>query len=194
MSKYLGKSIASAKGHLDQQYKNCRYITTTTRDQKECGNTIEEEIITPITECTNLVFVAIKSSQHYSPRRKNPIDQTGRFTILSNKVNQYIMFMYEYDSNAILIHPMKNRTAAEITNAFPVLHKCLCRVVLKPQFDKLNNEPPEKLITKITDKNVEHQLVFPHSHRRDPAERAIRTFKNYFIAALCSTDPNFPMK
>ena len=102
--------------------------------------------------------------------------------------------MYEYDSSTILIHPMKNRTAAEITNAFPVLHKCLCRVVLKPQFDKLNNEPPEKLITKITDKNVEHQLVFPHSHRRDPAERAIRTFKNYFIAALCSTDPNFPMK
>ena len=32
VSKHLDKSITSAKGHLDQQYKNCRYTTTTTRD------------------------------------------------------------------------------------------------------------------------------------------------------------------
>ena len=30
-------------------------------------------------------------------------------------------------------------------------------------------------------------------HRRNAAERAIRTFKNHFIAILCGTDPAFPM-
>ena len=32
----------------------------------------------------------------------------------------------------------------------------------------------------------------PHIHQRNTAERAIRTFKNHFIAGLYSTDPNFP--
>jgi hypothetical protein len=30
-------------------------------------------------------------------------------------------------------------------------------------------------------------------HRRNVAERAIRTWKNHFVAGLCSTDTRFPM-
>ena len=37
------------------------------------------------------------------------------------------------------------------------------------------------------------QHVPPGNHRGNKAERAIRTFKNHFIAALCTVDPNFPM-
>ena len=40
---------------------------------------------------------------------------------------------------------------------------------------------------------VDFQLAPPHMHRRNAAERAIRTFKNHFIAILCGTDPNFPI-
>jgi hypothetical protein len=36
-------------------------------------------------------------------------------------------------------------------------------------------------------------FVPPGIHRRNAAERAIRTFKNHFIAALCSVDKNFPI-
>jgi hypothetical protein len=35
--------------------------------------------------------------------------------------------------------------------------------------------------------------VPPYSHRRNSAERAIRSFKDHFIAGLCSTDKSFPM-
>ena len=38
---------------------------------------------------------------------------------------------------------------------------------------------------------MEYQLVPPHIHRRNASERAIRIFKNHFIAGLASTDPNF---
>jgi hypothetical protein len=41
---------------------------------------------------------------------------------------------------------------------------------------------------------MEYQLVPPHTHRRYAAERAIRTFKNHFIAGLCSTNPDFPLR
>ena len=38
-----------------------------------------------------------------------------------------------------------------------------------------------------------YQLVPPGCHCRNAAERAIRTFKNHFIAGLCSVDENFPI-
>jgi hypothetical protein len=33
----------------------------------------------------------------------------------------------------------------------------------------------------------------PGIHRRNAAERAIRTFKNHFIAGLCGVDQYFPL-
>ncbi len=42
-------------------------------------------------------------------------------------------------------------------------------------------------------RNINFQLVPPDVHRRNAAERAICTWKNHFIAGLCSTDPTFPM-
>jgi hypothetical protein len=41
--------------------------------------------------------------------------------------------------------------------------------------------------------NVDFQLVPPGIHRRNAAERAIRTFKNHFVTGLCSVDKNFPI-
>ena len=40
---------------------------------------------------------------------------------------------------------------------------------------------------------MDYQLVPPDVHRRNAAERAIRTFKNHLIAGLCSVDPKFPL-
>jgi hypothetical protein len=40
---------------------------------------------------------------------------------------------------------------------------------------------------------MEYQLVPPHVHWANAAERAIRTFKNHFIAGLSSTDKLFPL-
>ena len=37
------------------------------------------------------------------------------------------------------------------------------------------------------------QLVPPHNHRRNYAEKAIGSFKDHFIAGLCSMDPDFPL-
>jgi hypothetical protein len=45
----------------------------------------------------------------------------------------------------------------------------------------------------MSQQNVTFQLVPPHVHRRNPAERAIGTFKDHFIAGLSTTDKRFPM-
>jgi hypothetical protein len=41
--------------------------------------------------------------------------------------------------------------------------------------------------------DIAYQLVPPHCHRRNAAERAIRTFKEHFVAGLSSVDPAFPL-
>jgi hypothetical protein len=40
---------------------------------------------------------------------------------------------------------------------------------------------------------VEYQLVPPHCHRRNAAERAILTFKEHFVAGISSVDTTFPL-
>jgi hypothetical protein len=57
----------------------------------------------------------------------------------------------------------------------------------------LDNEASAALNFFFTTNDVEYQLVPPHCHRRNAAERAIRTFKEQFVAGLTSVDPDFPL-
>ena len=45
----------------------------------------------------------------------------------------------------------------------------------------------------MEEENENFQLVPPHLHRRNSAERAIQTFKNHFIAGIVSTHKDFPI-
>ena len=42
-------------------------------------------------------------------------------------------------------------------------------------------------------KEIQHQLVPPHNHRANSAERAIQTFKSHFKSILATVDPDFPI-
>jgi hypothetical protein len=136
---------------------------------------------------TQFVYAAtIDAGQIYT-------DQTGRFPVVSSKGNKYIMILYDYDSNAILAKPIKYRTAPELLRAFQVMEQKLVDRGLKPKLMKLDNEASKLLKTYLHQHNITFQLVPPYSHRRDSAERAIRSFKDHLIAGLCSTDKSFPM-
>ena len=45
-------------------------------------------------------------------------DITGSFPFKSSRGNQYIYLLYDYDSNAIFVEPMKTRKAQEITTTW----------------------------------------------------------------------------
>ena len=101
--------------------------------------------------------------------------------------------LYDYDSNTILVRPLRNRSAHEIHRVFTSVHTYLVTRGLRPRLHTLDNEASTILKEFLTAENVEYQLVPPHIHRRNSAERAIQTFKNHFITGLASTDPNFPL-
>ena len=62
---------------------------------------------------------------------------------------------------------------------------------LRPRLQRLDNEASQAFVHYIQDEMFDFQLA-PHSiNRRHATERAIRIFKNRFIAIMCGTDPNF---
>jgi hypothetical protein len=65
---------------------------------------------------------------------------------------------------------------------------------LKLSLQCVDNEASLALRNYLTKQGIDYKLAPRHIHRWNNAERAIQTFKNYFIAGLCSVDPNFPLK
>ena len=121
-------------------------------------------------------------------------DQTGKFPHLSSRGNQYIFVYYDYDSNAILVEALPNRTAGALTKAW---NTCFTKVKYHgyaSYLHILDNECSEDTKKAFCKNNVDFQLVPPHVHCRNAAERAIQTFKSHFIAGLATLPSDFPMK
>jgi hypothetical protein len=74
-------------------------------------------------------------------------DQTGRFPVVSSKGNTYIMILYDYERNAILAQPIKDRTAPELLKAFQVMEQELVARGPTPKLMKLDNEASKLLNT-----------------------------------------------
>jgi hypothetical protein len=181
VEKHLSKSTSTTKGHLNQQRQNAR--TTKIKDAKVIVT--EPDIYHGIK--TQFVHAAtIDAGQIYT-------DQTGRFPVVSSKGNKYIMILYDYGSNAILTQLIKDRTAPELLKAFQVMEQALVARGLTPKLMKLDNEASQLLKTYLHQRDITFQLVPPYSHRRDSAERAIRSFKDHLIPGLCSTGKSFPI-
>jgi hypothetical protein len=89
---------------------------------------------------------------------------------------------------------MKNCTNREMICAFKHLHACLCNHGFRPKLQKLDKEASAALQYAMRKEKIDYQLVPPHVHRHNAAKPAIGTFKDHFIAGLCSVDPNFPLQ
>jgi hypothetical protein len=57
-----------------------------------------------------------------------------------------------------------------------------------PKMHILDNECSAKFKERIQLNNMQYQLVPPHDHRRNIAEKAIQVFKAHFISILCGVD------
>jgi hypothetical protein len=88
---------------------------------------------------------------------------------------------------------MKFKSASEWLKAFDGIFQELTSRGFKPKIQTMENEASAALKSYFTENDMTYQLVPPHCHRRNAAERAIRTFKEHFVAGLSSVDPDLPM-
>jgi hypothetical protein len=90
---------------------------------------------------------------------------------------------------------MKSSSASEWVKSYGHIHQELTSRGFKPKLQTLDNEASAVLKRIFTTNDLEYQIVPPHCHchRRKAAERAIRTFKEHFVAGLASVNPYFPL-
>ena len=120
-------------------------------------------------------------------------DGTGRFPKQSRTGMNYIMVLAENDSDAILVEAMRNRSAGEMVRAYSVLIGRLHACGIFPTKQVLDNEISKEYKEAIASFGIAYELVPPHNHERNKAERAIQTFKNHFVSILCGADKDFPL-
>jgi hypothetical protein len=102
------------------------------------------------------------------------------------------MVCYVYDCNYVTVIPTKSRSTSEWVKAYDTVHQELTVKGFRPKLQTLDNEASAALKNFFTVNNIAYQLVPPHRHRRNAAKRAIRTFKEHFVAGISSVDPTFP--
>jgi hypothetical protein len=169
--KYPPQSTPMHQGHLDQIRANLRLTRLPASIMQQPTNDAD-------CHCTTgLVYT----------------DPTGKFIVPSVSGNQYLLIVYEADSNYIHAEPTIDRTGPSIIAAYQRSIAFLQSRCFKPLLQCLDNEATGALQEFIVASDIDFQLAPPHVHRCNAAERAIRTFKNHFIAGLCSTNPDFPL-
>jgi hypothetical protein len=90
-------------------------------------------------------------------------------------------------------HAASHQSDAEAIRAYTALYNELTAKDLKPIFQTKDKEASAALKKILTSHEMKFQLVLPRIHRQNVVERAIQTFKNHYIAGICSTDKQFPL-
>ena len=174
--KYIPNQEATSKGHMDQERQG---LQSTTLDNNPIKSGKTNQTITSI-------FPFNHKEMTYS-------DQTGKFPFKSTRGYEYIMVLYDYDANAILARPFKTRQAKELVETWTKLFNDLTKNGHTTKSFIMDNECSTEMKTALKKYNLQYQLVPPDVHRRNAAERAIRTFKNHFLSCLATCNKNFPI-
>jgi hypothetical protein len=184
--KHLPPSVASAKGHLNQEQKNLQSTKIKIED-------VDDDFFPPTSDSPETTHECCATIVEFNSKNKAYTDLTGRFPFTSSRGNKYMLIVYDYDSNAILVETLKSRQAGEIKKAWETMHLTLNSHGSSPKLYILDNEASGDLKNAMKKYKVDYQLAPPHMHRQNSAERAIQTFKNHFLAGLATADPNFPI-
>ena len=217
VAKYLPPSMATAKGHLKRPQKGIR-STTPRRPRILTVPASVPDILMP-----GLNDSAVDNEDDVSDTnpRFNIIDDvddhsianvfcfgafadkitgvvyndcTGEFPYTSLDGNVCFFVMYHYETNAILATPIPGLDSANILAAYKKNFEYLVSKGFTPKLNVMDNQATKVIKAYLTPRAVALQLVEPHNHRVNAAERAIQTFKNRFIGALGTTDAEFPIQ
>ena len=121
-------------------------------------------------------------------------DLTGNFPFVSFDGSICFLVVYHYEANAIFAVPIAGLDDKSIFNAYKKTFDELTQKGFKPKLNIMDNQATRYIRTFLTTEECKLQLVEPHNHRVNAAERAIQTFKDAFISALATTDKDFPLQ
>ena len=89
-------------------------------------------------ENNNCVFAA--KGLEYPDTDKKYTDLTGSFPVTNKRGLQYILILYEYDTNEILVEPIKTRSDADMLRAYTFVYETLENEGHAPKLNIMDNE------------------------------------------------------
>jgi hypothetical protein len=105
-------------------------------------------------------------------------DPTGKFLVPSVSGNQYVLVVYEYDSNYIHAEPMIDRTGPSIISAYQRSIAFLQYRGFKPLLQRLDNKATGALQEFLDTSNIDFQLAPPMSIVATPTSAPFAHPKN----------------
>jgi hypothetical protein len=179
-AKYCPDADETIMGHLAQQRQNVR----STKPKQPMPVPLVA-LPTPADTASNQITIVTQ------PLSKLFTDDTGRFPGRTRS-GQYVMIAFHTDGNLILQQAFKSKSDRHRIAAYNSIMTRLAARGLSVDLQILDNEASLAYKEAITFKwNAKFQLVPPDMHRRNRAERAIRTFKYHFLAILAGVDAPF---
>lgn len=115
--------MATVKGHMDRLRKRAH------RTQLKEALTHEHEPPPKQENKTNAVLVALGVTKANGTVYT---DLTGNFPITSSSGFQYMLIAYDYDSNAILVQPLKSKNDNNMLDCYTEIYKYLTSRGFKP--------------------------------------------------------------
>jgi hypothetical protein len=118
---------------------------------------------------------------------------TGNFPFMSFDGSVCFLVMYHYKTNAIMGTPIASLDDVSIFNVYKLNFNKLTPKGYRPRLNVMDNQATKQIKKFLTKEECKLQLIKTHNHRVNAAERAIQTFKDAFIAALGTTNQDFPL-
>jgi hypothetical protein len=145
------------KGHLDQEGKNLQSTKLKKPNIHDDFFPVPNQPnVKSYDACTAIIPFTCKGTAYH--------DLTGCHSHTSSRGSQYILVVYDYDSNAILHSTLMNKTAAEITKGWTNIYKRLQRRGNPPNMYILDNKASNDLKKALKKHDLSYQLVPPHVH------------------------------
>ena len=197
---------ATAMGHMDARRKNIQSTKKKSRKAKQ-GDDVwtlvqsikESQPDDTALEATCRYPLQDTARSHHcylataEPKSIVYTDQTRRFLVPSSTGNNNLLIAYNYNSNNILLCPIKDRSQQSLSTAIKDVHETLKRGGCQPKYHRKDNECPQLVKDYFNQEEINYQLAPPGEHRTNAAKRAIRTAKNHLKAGWWAMDKDFPM-
>jgi hypothetical protein len=120
-------------------------------------------------------------------------NNTQCFPVTSNWGNTYIALFYIYDANTIWLVSIKNRSKEEPLQAVTEVYTWLTAGGYQPLLHKIDNETSHDIKAFIVSEQVKLKYTLPNMHHTNPAECAVHTWKNHFMAGIAKLPLLFPL-
>ena len=183
---HLRRVIATDKGHM----RRVRQGIASTRPNQPTDES--PQLHPPIELASHAVFCFAVLTDTTAGTMYT--DLTGNFPVRSLRNMTCIFVAYVYDINAIIVRAMPSHTDAAMIDAFTSILDELTTRGHTIHLNIMDNECSKAVAKHLRANKVDLQLVPPHNHRVNAAERAIATFKEHFIATLATVDPTCPLQ